>query len=139
VRAQTKGHAAQACVDRFGGKPFALGRHDCVRLAAHLVRARGVKTRMLKGLTYRSLPGAVKALKRTGFADLAEGVDALGLPRIAPARAVAGDLVAMPGEDGDPFGCVLTVALGNGRVLGFIEGVCQALEPRAFVTAWRVP
>jgi hypothetical protein len=139
MRAPTKGHAAQACVDRFGDRPFELGKRDCVRLAAHLVRARGVKTPMLKGLRYSTLAGAIRALGQTGFADLAEGVDALGLQRIAPARAVTGDLIAMPGEDGDPFGCVLTVAVGNGRVFGFIEGRAQAVVPKAFVAAWRVP
>lgn len=139
MRAATKGAAAEACVQRFGDRPFALGKRDCVKLAAHLLHARGVGTPVLKGCRYASLSGALRAFRHTGFATLAEAVDTLGLPRIAPARMVAGDLVAMPGEGGDPFGCVLTVAIGNGRVFGFIEGRAQSVEPKAYVAAWRVP
>lgn len=139
MRAATKGAAAEACVQRFGDRPFALGKRDCVKLAAHLLHARGVGTPVLKGCRYGTLAGALRAFRQAGFATLADAVDALGLPRIAPARMVAGDLVAMPGEDGDPFGCVLAVAIGNGRVFGFIEGRAQAVEPFAYVAAWRVP
>jgi hypothetical protein len=139
MRAPTKGHAAQACIDRFDGKAFAYGKRDCVLLAAHLLRARGVKTTPLKGVRYSTLAGAVKALRRTGCADLPAAIDALGLVRIAPARAVTGDLIAMPSDDGCPFGCALAVAAGNGRAFGFFEGVGQSVVPREYVAAWRVP
>ena len=58
--------------------------------------------------------------------------------RIPPAAALPGDIIAMAMSDGDPFGCSLTVALDNGRILGFKDGICQVLVPLAYVTAWRV-
>lgn len=90
----------------------------------------------MKGLKYSTETGAVRALKRTGFADLIEAVDALGLERIAPAAAKTGDLVGMPCEG--PWGCALTVAVGNGRVFGFLDGMAQVQIPSAFTAAWRV-
>lgn len=132
---------AQACIDRFGGKPYEPGKRDCVRLAAHLLHHSGVKAPMMKGVRYSSEAAGLRILKRKGFANLIEAVDSLGLVRIAPARARTGDLVAMPVEEGDPFGCALTVAVGNGRVFGFLGGaerVAQTMQPHDFVAAWRV-
>lgn len=139
MRAQTKGHAAEACRARFDGKAFEYGKRDCAQLAAHLLRARGVATPPLKGVRYSSLAGAVKALRKSGCADLLAAIDALGLVRIAPARAVAGDLIAMPSGEGCPFGCALAVAAGNGRAFGFFDGVGQSVVPHEYVAAWRVP
>lgn len=133
----SKARAAQACVDRFAGKAYAPGKRDCAILAAHLLHHLGRSVPPMKGARYSTEAGAFKALRRRGFGCLVEAVDSLGLERIAPARAVAGDLVALPSED-SRWGCALTVALGNGRVFGFIDGVCQAVKPLAFVAAWRV-
>ena len=129
--------AAQACIDRFVGKPYTPGVRDCARLAAHSMHGMGRKVGLLKGVKYTSEVGAVKALRKLGFADLIAAVDALGLERIPPAAALPGDLVAMPCAPG-PFGCALMVAVGNGRVLGFSDGVCAVFQPLEFVTAWRV-
>lgn len=128
--------AAQATLDRFVGVPFHWGKADCVRLAAFNLRQLGYRPRLSKGGAYGSFRGAVKALGLAGFADLMAAVDAQGLPRIAPSQALPGDLVALPGEEGWP---ALTVALGNGRVLGWKAdrpdcGVMQPIEP---LTAWR--
>ena len=75
-------------------------------------------------------------MRRSGHRDLVAAVDAFGLERIAPASALAGDIVALPTDD-EVFGAALCVAVGNGRVLGFHEGVCAVLEPKAFLAAWR--
>lgn len=131
-----KAQAAQACIDRFAGKAYAPGKRDCARLACHLLHKIGKGVPFLKGHSWTTEAGAVRVLRRLGFADIMEAVDALGLERIAPARAMAGDIVALPAEG--PFGCALTVAVGNGRLLGFLEGRCQVVEPKAFVAAWRV-
>jgi hypothetical protein len=128
--------AAQACIDRFSGKAYEPGKRDCAVLAAHLLHQYGIAVPVMKGLKYSTETGAVRALKRTGFADLIEAVDALGLERIAPAAAKTGDLVGMPCEG--PWGCALTVAVGNGRVFGFLDGMAQVQIPSAFTAAWRV-
>lgn len=135
----TRGEAAQACIDRFGGKAFdPKSRRDCVRLAAHALHCQGVGCAPLKGARYTTLEGGLKALKKLGFEDLIEAVDSLpGLTRIAGARAIAGDIVAMPCDDG-PWGCALAVSVGNGRVFGFCEGVGQVVIPSQILCAWRV-
>ena len=132
----TPAEAAQACIDRFVGKPMAWGKRDCATLAAHLLHQYGIAVPMMKGLKYSTDVGAARALKRTGFACLISAVDSLGLQRIAPAAARTGDLIGLPCEGG-PWGCALTVAVGNGRVLGFVDGVAHILQPAAYLTAWR--
>lgn len=127
--------AAAACVERFQGKAFELGKRDCVKLACHALHTMGVAVPPVKGAAYTSKAGALKALRRTGFAGLVEAVDSLGLERIAPARATAGDIVALPCDS--PFGAVLTVAIGNGVVLGFQNGIGCAIRPTAWLAAWR--
>lgn len=107
-------------------------------MAAHLLHQYGVKVPAMKGRTYRTETAAMRALLRTGFADLIEAVDALGLDRIAPASARTGDLVGLPCSDG-PWGCALAVAVGNGRMLGFVGAVAVVFEPKEFLTAWRAP
>ena len=133
----TGAQAAQACIDRFAGKPYAPGKRDCAKLAAHLLHQRGRPVPMLKGVKYATEAAALKTLRGLGFKCLVEAVDALGLERIAPARAMPGDLVALPCED-ERWGCALTVAVGNGRVFGFVGGAGHVLQPAAYLTAWRV-
>jgi hypothetical protein len=128
--------AAQSCIDRFAGKTYEPGKRDCAIMAAHLLHQYGVAVPVMKGLKYSTEAGAARALKRTGFADLIDAVDALGLERIAPAAARTGDLIGMPCDG--PWGCALTVAVGNGRVFGFLDGVAQVQIPSAFTAAWRV-
>lgn len=132
----TGAEAAQACIDRFLGKAYAPGKRDCAILAAHLLHQYGIPVPVMKGLRYSTEAGAIKSLKRTGCRDIIEAVDALGLQRIAPAAALPGDLVGLPCEG--PWGCALTVAVGNGRVFGFLNGVGIVTQPpRLFVAAWR--
>lgn len=127
--------AAQATLDRFCGQPFAWGRTDCVRLAAFHVRQLGYRPKLAKAGAYATEPAALRALSRTGFANLFEAVDGY-FPRIAPAAALTGDLVGL--DAGSDVWPALCVALGNGRVLGFHEGVARVLKPLLPVVAWRV-
>ncbi len=132
----SRGKAAQACVDRFAGKPYEPGKRDCAIMAAHLLHQYGIKVPYLKAATYKTEAGAVRAMRRAGFSNIIEAVDSLGLERIAPARAIVGDLIGLPSEDG-PWGCALSVAVGNGRTLTFVGGVAEICQPKAFVAAWR--
>lgn len=126
--------AAQATIDRFQGKPLAYGKDDCARMVAFCLKRLGVKVSLLKAGTYSTATGASRTLKRLGFATLADAVDALGLPRIAPAKCVLGDILALPTETGE---VALYVAVGNGRAFGVIEDSFAVGQPSHFITAWR--
>lgn len=130
--------AAQATVDRFRGVPFAYGKNDCARLAAFALRQMGHKPGLAKAGSYSSVLGASRALKRLGHDDLASALDALGLLRIPPIAALPGDLIMLPGLGA--FGGAITMAVGNGRVLGYHEDLDGAdiLQPVEFVGAWRI-
>ena len=129
--------AAQATLERFKDRPLRYGIDDCVRMAAFHVRKLGHSVRLPASGSYRTPRGGMLAMKRLGFDDLIAAVDAQGFERIPPAAAAVGDLVMMPGDAG--LGS-LTVALGNGRVLGYHEDATGAvvLHPVEFVAAWRV-
>ncbi|WP_271300632.1 DUF6950 family protein [Sphingomonas sp. CV7422] len=129
--------AAQAAVDRFKGQPWQLGKNDCVRMAAFVLRKMGHRPQLGKAGSYTTAAGAMLALKRAGHDSLAGALDALGLERIAPAAARVADIVMIPGQA--PLDGALTIAVGNGRVLGFHEdsGAAEILQPVQFVGAWR--
>lgn len=133
--------AAQAVVDHYLGRPFHWGRSDCVRLAAMALRKRHHRVSLIKAGDYSSLRGALKALKRAGFDSLEAAVEAQGLMSIPPAAALPCDLIGIPPAEPGPW-LALSIAIGNGRVLGFQEGFCKVLQPRFDpanpVRAWRV-
>ena len=131
--------AAQACIDRFNGKSYSpSSNRDCIKLTLHSMRKLGRSTGLLKGKRYTSEAGGVKVMRSLGFRSLIEAMDAAGLERIAPAAALPGDIIALETEADSPFGCALTVAVGNGRVIGFSVGIGQVMQPLAYLTAWRV-
>lgn len=143
---QIRQAAAQATVARFDGRPLAWGRDDCARMAAFHIKRLGHKVSLAKAGSYHSAAGAVRAIRRAGHASLAAAVDAHGLPRIAPARAMMGDLIGLradgaPEADGPEAGgegwVALMVCLGNGRALGFLEGRCGVIQPLEIAIAWR--
>ena len=130
--------AAQATLNAVKDKPFRLGRNDCARMVAGHLRRMGHKVKLPASGSYASLRGAVKALGERGFSDLPAAMDGMGFERIAPAAALAGDVLALPAES--PIGC-LVVVLNNGRAVGFVEDVVGAavIQPVEYVAAWRVP
>jgi len=137
IEAIRRQQAAQAAVYRFKGQPWELGKNDCVRLAAFVLRRMGHRPQLGKAGSYSTGAGALRALKRAGFDTLADALDALGLERVPPADARVADIVMVPGEE--PLDGALMIAVGNGRVLGFYEQSLQAevLQPTSFITAWR--
>ncbi|MDY6922748.1 MAG: hypothetical protein SWI22_02165 [Pseudomonadota bacterium] len=126
---------------RFNGKPFAAGRKDAFKLAGHALSKMGRRAPLLTKAPYKDADGALAMIQKAGFKDVVEMMDSImGVGpdgRIAPASARPGDIVALAAPE--PFGCSLTVALDNGRVLGFdgTNRVCQPLIPHQFVAAWR--
>ncbi|MBB5697003.1 DUF6950 family protein [Sphingomonas yantingensis] len=129
--------AAQATLDQWKGKPFKLGRADCVRVAASHLRRMGHRVKLPPAGSYATARSALKALKNRGFSTLVEAMDGAGFDRIAPAAALPGDIVALPDDMG--IGC-LTVAMSNGRVAGFHQDTIglEVLQPSQYVAAWRV-
>lgn len=127
--------AVQATIDRYDGKPFVWGTRDCVRVASWHVRQLGHRASVLKGRRYTNALTAARTLKSLGFETLEAGVDSLGFPRIAPAMALDGDLIAIPAEDGT---AALAIAVGNGRILVAAEGRWGIGTASAYLTAWRV-
>ena len=128
--------AAQATLDRFRARPFRFGTHDCARMVAFHLRRLGHPVRLAKAGSYRSTLGAARALRALGSGSLAEALDRHGLARIAPAAAIVGDIVELPGEP--PFGA-LAVVMGNGRALAYHQDAEGAVvvQPTAYVAAWR--
>ncbi len=119
---------------RFVARPLAYGRDDCARMVVFCLKRQGLKVGLLTSGRYASALGAAKALRRTGFATLPDAVDGLGLPRIAPARVLAGDVLSLPAE---AFGGALMIAVGNGRAFGYFDGLFQVGEPHLIDAAWR--
>jgi hypothetical protein len=132
--------ATQACMDRFAYKPIEPGVRDCRDLAAHALHHQGRPAKLLNGWKGKTWASALRYVRKQGVADLPGLIDKMGLERIPPAAALPGDLIAMPTDDENGFGCSLAVALDNGRILGLnpVTGLVEPLIPRMFVAAWRV-
>lgn len=111
---------AQQCAARFVGQPLDFKQYDCVRQARFVMHLRKHSTRLLKGVKWGSETGAYRAMRKLGFDNLEQGVDATGLLVIPFSMIRPADLVAMPGDDA--FGCTLGVYLGDGYVSGYQDG-----------------
>jgi hypothetical protein len=133
VRAQV----VQAVVDDYLNKPLVWGTRDCGQMAARVMIGLGVRPGISKFGKYRSPAAALKALKKNGFKDISDVLDAK-LERIAVARARPGDLLGVPGEGMT----ALAVVVGNGKALAFapdcIARIGQLVVHKEAV-AWRVP
>jgi hypothetical protein len=132
--------ATQACMDRFAYKPVEPGVRDCGKLAAHALHKQGRSAKLLTASRHKSWAAALRYLRKMGAGDLVTLMDMMGLERIPPAAALPGDIIAMPTDDANGFGCSLTVALDNGRVLGLNPATNQIepMIPHLFICAWRV-
>jgi hypothetical protein len=129
--------ATQQLLDAWKGRPFSwkTGSH-CVAMVAEHLRRMGYEPPLAQAGSFASPASAQRALKRVGVTTLSEAVDLMGLPRIASASALAGDIIELPGEAPGALG----VALGNGRLLGWhpdAEGAV-VVQPTAYIAAWRV-
>lgn len=125
--------ATEATLAVYTGKAFAWGRYDGARLAYRQMRALGHRPKALPA--YRSAVSARTAMLKFGHETLASALDAM-LPRITPATAWVGDLVAVEGDVFEAIGIVV----GNGRIFCWAEGVDVPVffQPNAFVGAWRL-
>jgi hypothetical protein len=128
--------AAQATLDRFKDVPLRMGRNDCARMVAYHLRKLGHRVKLPPSGSYASVRSARREMRKLGFQTLEQALDSFGFDRIPPAAAVAGDVVMLPGDT--DLGS-LTIALGNGRVVGYHEDARGAavLQPVEFLAAWR--
>jgi hypothetical protein len=76
--------------------PYAPGRHDCFVLACRTVEAL-TGTQPYADVRYSTDAGAVKAMRKRGFARLGDAMEAILAPR-APGHAQRGD-IAVVGTD----------------------------------------
>lgn len=130
-----RAEVTRSTLDRFAGKPFEFGVCDCGLLVISHLKAMGWKIRT--GGTWKSALALKRFLRRHGGTGAA-CIDGWGLPRIAPAMAIVGDIVEMQGET--EFGS-FGVCVGNGRVMAFhedAEGVA-IIQPTGLpiLSAWR--
>jgi hypothetical protein len=134
--------ATQTLLDNWKDKSFVLGERDCVRLVADHLRRCGYKIKAPAKGSYRTFFSAIRKLKEAGHDSLSDALDSLGLERVTPAATILGDIIELPGEDDTGERSALgamTVALGNGRVLGFYDGHgCVVMQPLEYEAAWRV-
>lgn len=133
-------NAAQDALDHWRPRKWLMGENDCLRMFARHARLLGHRIKIPPARSYRTVKGALKKLEELGHESLPAAIDSLGFGRIAPAAAVVGDLVQLPGDDERLP--ALTIALGNGRVVGWHESVAhggaEVLQPLELVTAWRI-
>lgn len=130
----------ETCRARIVGKTYEPGSRDCKNLGQIALRAMGHVVRLAKGVRYSTEAGGLKALKRLGFGNLLDAMDATGCPRIAPAAALPADILALQVEgSASAFGCALAVYVGNGKAITFVggEGVIAALTAPP-LAAWRL-
>lgn len=141
-----RARAAQATLDEWKARAFRLGDADCARLVASHLRRLGYSVKLPPARSYRTPRSALIALRKLGHQTVPAMLDALGLERIAPAAALAGDIIQMrwteDGRDDEADSlAALTVAMGNGRVVGWHEdapGGAVVMQPLDMVAAWRV-
>lgn len=122
----------------FAGRPFAWGKVDCAKVAAWHLRQMGHRSiGIAKAGSYQTALSAKRALNRWGVSSLADALDKAGLPRIAPAAALIGDIVRLPGTEAfDALGIVA----GNSALLAFHEDSDTIEVIRSLVVpdvAWR--
>ena len=103
-------------------------------MAGRLIDALGAASGYDRFQPYATEAGARAALKKRGFADTADWMDSLGLPRIPRARSIAGDIWGYPSACGMT---ALVVYLGGDKVLSFHPG--GEIVPRCHVVAVVVP
>ncbi|WP_374274430.1 hypothetical protein [Brevundimonas sp.] len=137
--------ATQAVINRFNGALFEWGKADCVQLTRACLVGLG-HSDPLPRKRYGAPRTAKKLFRDSGFTNLVEAMDSLGLEKIGAAETLPGDIVAfegaaMPEAFGD-YG--LGVVLGQGRFLAFVrlpqgEAICGAglMAEAPLNHAWR--
>ena len=121
---------------RFGARPFRYGSGDCIVMARFHLRKAKLTLPALP--PYKSLKGAVTALRRRDCATVEALIATLGLWEIPPAMMRLGDIATMRGTDS-----LSSVVIAEGQmVFGYHEddlSGAKMIVPFEFTGAWRVP
>ena len=121
---------------RFRAVPFDWSNASCIHLARAQAEAMGYLPPSIPKL--RSAIGAKRVLKRMGFNGVEALLDSM-FERIAPAAALVGDLVALPGQGGL---AAVAIADGVGNVIGWHEGADRltaiTFAQADMLAAWRL-
>ena len=113
---------------------YEWGKSDCaILIDAHLKNV-GFDSGYSQFRKYTTEADAHGALKARGYADTADWMDALGLPRINRARAIAGDVWGYPSACGMT---ALVVYMGSDKVLAYHPNATAT--PRLHVVAVVIP
>jgi len=136
--------AAQATLDEFRERRFAIGRSDCAAIVKFNCRAMGCPIRgVSKAGSYRTLLGMKRALRRLGAKTIGDVVARQkGWLEIAPASCWPGDIVELEGDDGPDGIGALAVVLTNGRCVAYHadhEDGAAVIQPGIYRRAWRLP
>lgn len=133
----------QKTIDFWLGQPFEWGVADCGQMVgAHLEQA-GITTPLKDARAYSTDIGAKRAMKALGANSMEDFIDGLGFERIAPASAIVGDIVGLPGGTDDDQWTALGIHTGTNRILAFaaaegdIARVHSGSDSVATI-AWRV-
>lgn len=121
IRAQRHGPiirqaVATAVTAAFEGRELRWGECDCAILAQAAAGPLGHDLDLARFGNYRNLRSAWRALKADGLENTDGILDAAGLPRIAPARALVADIIGL-GVPGEMIS--LGVYLGGQKILLF--------------------
>lgn len=129
--------ALEGALREIEGLPFgyAAGECDCVRFPARVV-VNATGRDPLEGLSWGSLETAILAVE-SDAGTLSATLDKR-FERIAPSRAIVGDLVAIAAE---PISPAFDVALGvfdGDRALFWLDGGLRRAPRSRIAIAWRV-
>lgn len=122
-----------AYIDAVKRSPFDWRAHNCATFVAGAVKAM-TGDNIAKGYRFKTERGALSAMKREGFDNLAD-MAASKLPEIHISQARIGDVAAIPTDT--PFGFVLGIV--NGEMILALRPDGMGLAPLLSATrAFRV-
>lgn len=94
--------ATRATIAKFENLSFEWYVADCARLASHQLLQLGHKPVFSRFGKYSTDQGALKQLKRQGFNDTLDWMNSIkSIVQIPPAYALEGDIIGMPGLEGN--------------------------------------
>ena len=126
--------ALEKTMRKYRGKDLDWRNVDCVRMFRSYLVAAG-KKKLPKLPRYSTPLGAAKALKKAGFDNLEQLLDAT-LPRIGREFALPGDIVLLKGEA--PFDSI-TLLVSARKVWGFHQDSVGPVPhtPHEIIGVWR--
>jgi hypothetical protein len=133
----------QKTIDHWLGQEFEWGVADCGQMVGWHLEQTGMTTPLKDARAYTTDIGAKRAMRALGADSMEDFIDRLGFERIAPAMAIVGDIVGLPGGTDDDQWTALAIHTGQDKILAFAaaEGdVARVHSGSASVAtiAWRV-